>query len=74
MAVIILLGKLSKTTAADAPVDWRHVYDNIVTMRRERDAPVDVMGCDRLYDTTAAPKVRVLQGCTVIIVITSWLL
>ncbi len=42
-----------------APPDWKRVYDNILEMRKGRDAPVDSMGCERAHDEKAEPKVRV---------------
>ncbi len=39
------------------PHNWRALYDNIKKMRSNRDAPVDVVGCDRLADEHAEPKV-----------------
>ena len=37
--------------------NWRYFLENIEKMREKRDAPVDIMGCDRLSDETADPKV-----------------
>ena len=31
------------------------VYDNILEMRKERNAPVDSMGCERAHDMQATP-------------------
>ena len=39
------------------PKNWRYFLENIEKMREKRDAPVDIMGCDRLSDETADPKV-----------------
>ncbi|XP_052266156.1 endonuclease III-like protein 1 isoform X2 [Dreissena polymorpha] len=39
------------------PAVWREQLSNISTMRQQRDAPVDTMGCDVISDVTAAPEV-----------------
>lgn len=39
------------------PPLWREQLANIVEMRKFKDAPVDSMGCDELYDKDAEPKV-----------------
>ena len=39
------------------PPLWRKQLENIYTMRKNRDAPVDTMGCDVISDATAAPEV-----------------
>lgn len=39
------------------PTLWRQQLLNIYEMRRRRDAPVDVMGCDRIADRNAEPRV-----------------
>ncbi|KAK7112932.1 hypothetical protein V1264_012306 [Littorina saxatilis] len=38
------------------PPLWREQLANIVEMRKFKDAPVDSMGCDELYDKDAEPK------------------
>ncbi|XP_059141649.1 endonuclease III-like protein 1 [Physella acuta] len=38
------------------PSLWQKQYSNIVEMRKLRDAPVDVMGCDVISDKNADPK------------------
>ncbi|KAI3388919.1 hypothetical protein SNEBB_006745 [Seison nebaliae] len=40
-----------------SPKNWEKVYKSIVEMRKERNAPVDVMGCERLSDNPD-PKLR----------------
>ena len=42
------------------PTSWRQQLQNIKQMRRERDAPVDVMGCDKLSDANASPEVYII--------------
>ncbi|XP_050173737.1 endonuclease III-like protein 1 isoform X5 [Myiozetetes cayanensis] len=43
------------------PRDWREQLERIREMRRSRDAPVDEMGVDKCYDTSAPPKVMRYQ-------------
>jgi endonuclease-3 len=40
------------------PKNWREVLNNIREMRKQRDAPVDTMGCDKCADESARPEVR----------------
>ena len=42
------------------PPSWRQQLTNIQAMRVVRDAPVDVMGCDKLSDKDASPEVAFL--------------
>ncbi len=42
------------------PPNWERVYDNILKMREERDAPVDNMGCEKSHDSEAEPQVNLL--------------
>ena len=39
------------------PTSWKQQLENIKEMRSKRDAPVDVMGCDKLSDPDALPEV-----------------
>jgi hypothetical protein len=41
------------------PNNWLEVLNNIREMRRQRDAPVDTMGCDKCADKSAPPEVNV---------------
>eukprot|EP00043_Microstomoeca_roanoka_P009657 m.91915 g.91915 ORF g.91915 m.91915 type:complete len:388 (-) comp14650_c0_seq3:57-1220(-) len=41
---------MKPTARSKEPPNWRAVYDNIVHMRRNRDAPVDTLGCEVLAD------------------------
>lgn len=41
------------------PNNWREVVTNIREMRRQRDAPVDTMGCDKCADESAPPEVDI---------------
>ncbi|KAG5448030.1 Endonuclease III-like protein 1 [Clonorchis sinensis] len=43
------------------PANWRLQLQNITQMREDRDAPVDIMGCERLADRKADPKTFRLQ-------------
>ncbi|XP_013407654.2 endonuclease III-like protein 1 [Lingula anatina] len=46
----------SKRSAWEPPNCWQQL-DNIREMRKNRDAPVDTMGCDRISDQDAKPQV-----------------
>lgn len=50
------LAKRSKSSDW-APEGWREQLDNIKIMRENRDAPVDLMGCERTADMKARPEV-----------------
>lgn len=39
------------------PRDWREQLERIREMRRSRDAPVDEMGVQKCYDSSAPPQV-----------------
>ena len=41
-----------------APENWKTQYENILFMRRERNAPVDTMGCEKVQNSSDDPKVR----------------
>ncbi|KAJ8001526.1 hypothetical protein DPEC_G00170400 [Dallia pectoralis] len=43
------------------PPDWTEQLDHIRQMRSSRDAPVDVMGAEKCYDTDAPAEVRRYQ-------------
>ncbi|XP_077618764.1 endonuclease III-like protein 1 isoform X1 [Crocuta crocuta] len=43
------------------PQDWRQQLLNIRTMRSGKDAPVDWLGAEHCYDSSAPPKVRRYQ-------------
>lgn len=38
------------------PKNWHEVVNNIREMRKQRDAPVDTMGCDKCADESASPE------------------
>ena len=42
------------------PPGWRTQLENINEMRKNRDAPVDSMGCDDISDALASPQVGLL--------------
>ena len=42
----------------EAPENWEEMYEKLREMRKEVKAPVDTMGCERLGDKAATPKVR----------------
>ena len=43
------------------PPLWKQQLLNVYEMRRRRDAPVDTMGCDRISDQKAEPRVSVVR-------------
>ncbi|XP_010131729.1 PREDICTED: endonuclease III-like protein 1, partial [Buceros rhinoceros silvestris] len=43
------------------PRDWRQQLERIREMRRSRDAPVDEMGVEKCYDSSAPPQVMRYQ-------------
>ncbi|XP_074775912.1 endonuclease III-like protein 1 [Athene noctua] len=43
------------------PRDWRQQLEHIREMRRKRDAPVDEMGVEKCYDSSAPPQVMRYQ-------------
>lgn len=49
--------KKPKKESVWEPLNWREQLDNIKTMRKSRDAPVDILGCEKTADTTASPEV-----------------
>ena len=40
------------------PHNWRDQLRAIQEMRKERDAPVDTMGCERCHDHDALPQIQ----------------
>lgn len=44
------------------PQLWREQLQNVNEMRRERNAPVDTMGCDVISDEKALPHVSVIHS------------
>lgn len=40
----------------EPPTNWEEVYNLTKEMRKDLLAPVDTMGCERLYDTNARPE------------------
>ena len=41
----------------EAPENWKELYDNIVEMRKDKSAPVDSMGCEKVKEMSTDPKV-----------------
>lgn len=41
------------------PTCWREQLNNMYEMRKNRDAPVDSMGCDVISDVSAKPEVYI---------------
>jgi len=52
------------------PDNWEVMYDNILEMRKERNAPVDSMGCERAHDMQATPTQQRFQ-CLVSLMLSS---
>jgi endonuclease-3 len=48
------------------PKNWREVVSNIREMRKQRNAPVDTMGCDKCSDESAPPEVNVDCCCFIL--------
>lgn len=46
------------SSAGREPDNWAEVLENIRQMRKNKDAPVDTMGCDKLYDDDVSPQVH----------------
>ncbi|RPA89803.1 DNA glycosylase [Choiromyces venosus 120613-1] len=42
----------------EAPENWEEMYEKLREMRKKVKAPVDTMGCERLGDKAATPKLR----------------
>lgn len=40
------------------PDNWEEVLENIRRMRKDKDAPVDTMGCDKCCDDEVSPQVN----------------
>lgn len=67
------LAKASKNLAAgtsggskvrkhdNCPPNWQEIYENIIKMRTDKDAPIDSYGCERCHDETADEKLRRFQ-------------
>ena len=48
----------NKQSKIEGPENWELVYNNILEMRKERNAPVDTMGCEKAGNLVKDPKVR----------------
>ena len=62
--------KIETPDSSVGPKHWEEVYDNILTMRADRTAAVDTMGCERSFDEAAAPPVQRFQ-CLVALMLSS---
>lgn len=49
--------KIHRNNFGKEPDHWMEVLNNIREMRKNRDAPVDTMGCDKLCDDDILPEV-----------------
>ena len=45
----------------NAPENWELLYGNILEMRKEKNAPVDTMGCEKIQDMEVDPKVGIVN-------------
>ena len=45
----------------NAPENWELLYGNILEMRKEKNAPVDTMGCEKVQDMEVDPKVGIVN-------------
>ncbi|CAL8079349.1 unnamed protein product [Calicophoron daubneyi] len=52
----ILPEKKCTKTQSWCPSSWRQQLDNIIQMRKSRNAPVDTFGCEQLADKLGNPK------------------
>ena len=50
--------KIEAPNQGVAPNDWPEVYDNILEMRKDKTAPVDTMGCEKVSEMSNDPKVQ----------------
>jgi endonuclease-3 len=44
-----------------APAGWTQIYDLVIELRKEKDAPVDTMGAESIADNTAGVDVARFQ-------------
>lgn len=51
----------SKMKIPKIPFHWEDVLKNLREMRKNFDAPVDTMGCDKCHDNSANPEVQRYQ-------------
>lgn len=45
----------------NGPTNWKKIYENILKMRADKDAPIDYFGCERCHDETDDEKVQRFQ-------------
>lgn len=53
---------IAKNVETWKPLDWEATLDHIREMRKNSDAPVDSMGCDKCMDDSAPPEVLRFQS------------
>mmetsp|Transcript_29034 Transcript_29034/g.40860 ORF Transcript_29034/g.40860 Transcript_29034/m.40860 type:complete len:112 (-) Transcript_29034:747-1082(-) len=51
----------NQNTSTKEPAKWKEMWEKISEMRKERNAPVDLMGCGTQADPDAEPKVQRFQ-------------
>ena len=61
---------LTRAPAVAGPKNWLRALENIRQMRREKNAPVDTMGCGVLADPLASPKLQRYQ-CLISLMLSS---
>ena len=42
----------------ETPENWEILYSNILEMRKDKTAPVDSMGCEKVQEMSTDPKVQ----------------
>ena len=50
--------KERKHIKIETPENWEILYENILEMRKEKNAPVDTMGCEKVQELSTDPKVQ----------------
>lgn len=47
-----------KYVKIEAPANWQKLYENILEMRKDKTAPVDSMGCEKVQEMSRDPKIQ----------------
>ena len=50
--------KERKHIKIETPENWEILYGNILEMRKDKNAPVDTMGCEKVQELSSDPKVQ----------------
>ena len=56
--VISKMAKERKHIKIEAPENWQVLYNNILEMRKDKTAPVDSMGCEKVQQLSREPHVQ----------------